>query len=39
MFVQEISLEGNRSNHNCVTTELAGIGGRDGEVDGDAEGS
>lgn len=39
MFVQEISLEGNRSNHSRVTTELAGIGGRDGEVDGDADGS
>lgn len=39
MCVQEVSLEGNRSNHNCVTTELAGIGEGDGEVDGDTEGS
>ena len=37
MCVQEISLEGNRFNCNCVTTEVAGVG--DGGVDGDAEGS
>lgn len=37
MCVQEISLEGNRFNRNCVTTEVVGVG--DGGVDGDAEGS